>query len=77
MARSRGRLAPESMDTMALWRAVHLEMQWFQDFGIRGAAFHDKERHFKRLDACLIELSLRGIQGRLDDIRAPVRSPRL
>ncbi len=57
-----GELAVDRMTHEALWAMVLKDLKWFEEHGIRGADFPDKERHLRFLTDCCVELAFRGMQ---------------
>lgn len=60
--KSRAALAVDRMTMEALWARVNRELEWFQQYGIRGAEFRERQAHLTALDACCGQLALRGLQ---------------
>ena len=55
-------LAVDRMTMEALWARVSRELDWFEQYGIRGAEFRERKAHLESLDACCGQLALRGLQ---------------
>lgn len=60
--KSRAGLAVDRMTMEALWARVSRELDWFQQYGIRGAEFRERQAHLTALDDCCAQLALRGLQ---------------
>ncbi len=55
-------LAVDRMTMEALWARVSRELDWFEQYGIRGAEFRERKAHLESLDTCCGQLALRGLQ---------------
>lgn len=60
--KKRAVLAVDRMTMEALWARVSRELDWFEQYGIRGAEFRERKAHLTSLDACCGQLALRGLQ---------------